>query len=329
MYKLYKVNTLSIIGFSIVLVLAALLLVYYAKPLVIQAQTQSLLEFEVLTSENSYLQLEPIPITFKLSNRTTNPIGSSGYLGIGANINLISRAENGTEFRWIGDRGLDSPIMDLTTKPNSHIKKTDLISSSLARRLFPNPGRYELEVEFVNRKYVNQQMQIEIIKADPVVIQIKRPEGINLSAYQFLINQNLVDSGEMYSETAPRRQNFVDKFPNSVYWKYVAFDLAYSYFRLKDYEKSEREFYNISDLDFYYTERVEQSLRELNQHFNRVNVRTKRQSVPVPIVPRQVTNIPQGYTPIYNPPVENPPVLIPNPNPNPNAVPTATRTPNN
>ncbi len=134
----------------------------------------------------------------------------------------------------------------------------------------------------------------------------------------------------MYSEIAPRQQNFVDKFPNTAYWKYVAFDLAYGYLRLKDYEKAEREFYNISDLDFYYTESVKQSLREINnQYFHRANYRTKRQSVPDLVIPRQITNIPPGYTPIYNPPTENPPVLIPIPNANPNATPTVNRTPNN
>jgi hypothetical protein len=215
MYKFYKINTLSVIGFSIVLGFASLLLVYYVNPLRVEAQTQSLLVFEVSTSENSYLQLEPIPINFKLSNPTANPIGCAGYLGIGANINLISRAENGTEFRWIGDFGLDSPIMDLTVQPNSHIQKSDLISSSLARRLFPNPGRYELQVEFVQSKYVNQQKHIEIIKADPVVIQIKSPQGINQSAYQFLINQNLIEGGESLSGRVVKQQNFVNNFPNS------------------------------------------------------------------------------------------------------------------
>jgi hypothetical protein len=175
MYKFYKVNTVSIIGFSIALVFAASVLIYYVNPLRVEAQTPSLI-FGVSTSENSYFQLEPIPINFNLSNPTANPIGCVGYLGIGENINFISRLENGTEFRRIGF-GIDSPILDLTVQPNRHIQKSDLISSSLARRLFPNPGRYELQVEFVPIQCVNQQKPIEIIKANPVVVQIKRPEG--------------------------------------------------------------------------------------------------------------------------------------------------------
>jgi hypothetical protein len=47
MYKFYKINTLSVIGFSIVLGFASLLLVYYVNPLRVEAQTQSLLVLEV------------------------------------------------------------------------------------------------------------------------------------------------------------------------------------------------------------------------------------------------------------------------------------------
>jgi hypothetical protein len=115
-----------------------------------------------------------------------------------------------------------------------------------------------------------------------------------------------------------KQQNFVNNFPESVYWKYQTFDLAYGYFQLKDYEKAEREFYNISDLDFYYTEEVTNNLSNLAGKLRRPNLKTKRPKIPKnPPVPRQVPIT----TPVPIPFPNNPPVRIPIPNANPNAAP--------
>ncbi len=315
--SLIEIKPFSIIGFSIFFVCAALIWVYQLNTVVTEAQTQVSLKLELSTSVKTYLQLEPLPINFKLSNKSANTIAWDGYLGLGENVKLISRSENGTEIQWFTT--IDSPITGEVMQPDTKIEKPALIDKSLAKKLFPNSGLYQLRAEFTHRKSVNQQqVQIDTIISNPVDIEIKSPLGINLLAYQYLITHDLIGHGESLIERVAKQQNFVNNFPNSVYWKYEAFDLAYGYFQLKHYEKAEREFYNISDLNFFYTEKVNDFLEKLAVKLNRPNRRTKRPNIPDnPPVPRQIS-VP-SVVPVPFP--NNPPVLIPIPNANPNATP--------
>ncbi len=323
MYRFKEKKIFIIVGFSTIFVCASLIWFYQLNPIITKAQTQASLKLEILTSQNQYFQLEPIPLRFKLLNQTAVPITWNAFLGIGPDINLIARAENGTETRWIGkNMSVDAPIMDTEImQPGINKEEQNLIDESLAKKIFPSPGRYELRVEFVYRKYTNGQRQIETIVSNPVTVEIKSPLGINLLAYQYLNTQGLINGGGRLNEIIQAQQYFVNNFSNSVYWKYVTYDLAKIYMEQKDYVKAEREFYNISDLNFYYSEKVKLSLWNLAGKLNRPNPRSKR--LPVP-------NIPPVSAPVMVPsavPIpfpNNPPVLIPIPNPNTNSTPLST-----
>jgi hypothetical protein len=199
----------------------------------------------------------------------------------------------------------------------SFVKK-NLLHQSLSKMLFPNPGRYQLRVEFTHRKSVNQQGQIDTIISNPIDIRIKGPQGADVLASQHFSKINLLYQGNSLGEIVQAQQNFVNNFPNSVYRKFVAFDLANNYERLKDYEKAEREFYEISDIDFFYSEEVKRSLVELTGKLKRPNPRSKR---PVVITPIPFSTPVERPAPHPVPYPSNGPVMIPNPNANPNATP--------
>lgn len=285
------------------------------------AQNQTMLTLEVSTVQNSYLQREPIPVNLKLSNRTTVPIKWNGFLHIGPDINLVSRSETGVEVRWTGKTlNLDAPFMNTAImQPNGTKEEKNIIDENLAEKLFPQPGRYQMKIEFIYSNYTYGQEQIETVASNPITIEITEPHGVNRKAYDYLKNtyEPTKKRGNV-REIVGVEQYFVDNFPNSTYWKYITYKLANTYPVIGELEKAEREFLKITDLEFYYTEQVEEQFNKLVKKLGRDKRNPKQlQSGSQPPIPRPIP----APTIISVPSSNNPPVVIPIPNPNPNRTP--------
>ena len=286
------------------------------QPNSVEAQSQKMLTLVVTTPERKYLKLEPILFTYKLLNQNNVPISWSGIPMFGRDINLLIRKDNGDEIRQRQNYpGL--PIYSMEIIPPGKSKEApDLIGADITEQLFPQTGHYQVRVEFSYTDFSDGQRQDVTIISNPITVKIDEPQGVNRRAYDYIKNTlEPVSHKDDMEERIKTYKYFVDNFRNTVYWKYKVYELGYLYSEMKDYEKAEEAFFEISDIDFYYSKKVEKHLWELSGKLKRPSPRSKR--------PLDLSNMPVAR-PLPVPTVRTGPLpadapvprLIPNPNPN-------------
>lgn len=292
----------------------------------VSAQNQSQLKLELSTSERKFVQLEPIPFNLKLSNQTTIPIKWNGVFGVGLGISFSTRAEDGSEFRWGGSNSRDILEDTEVVQPGENRTMQTLLDDFLVERLFPHPGRYQFQAEFKYSDYTFGQEQRQTIVSNPITIEIKEPVGNDRRAFEYLKNTyKPVRDGDNTQERLRIQQYMVDNFQNSVYWKYITYDLAEMYLFLKENEKAEREFFKLANIKFHHSKRVSAGLSKLAVKLGRPTPLSNHPlGVPIPMPPNspigQVIPTP-NTTPGPTPPGP-PPVLVPIFNPTPFPSPT-------
>lgn len=310
-----------VIASCLLTIAGCIVLIWMSNTVAAQSSTQ--LTLEISTSQPKYLQREPIPLNFKLSNQTSVPIKWNGFFKVGGpNINLVTRLQNGSEIRWNGkDYEVETPTVDNeVTQPNKNKEEENLIDENIAEKLFPLLGRYEFRVEFVYISAQHDQLQTETIVSNQIIIDIDEPRGNDRKAYDYLKNiYDPIDESGNINEIMRSRQYFVDNFPNSVYWKYVTYKLATTYFSFGEHEKAECEFLKISEIDFYHSKQIEKQFQVLSRKLGRDKRNPARQPSVFPNAPIARPVPVPSIAPVPFP--NNPPVLIPIPNPNPNKKP--------
>lgn len=281
------------------------------------------LNLELSSVQNSYLLLEPIPFNFNLSNKNTVPIKWNGLPALGHDLSLLTRAENGGEFRCCARADFADIIPDTEVMQPSENKRTSsLIGDFVAERLFPRAGRYELQVEF---KYLDFSFGYRLeqkILSNPITIEIREPSGNDRRAYDYLKNTyQPVRRGGNAEEKTRMQQYFVHNFRDTVYWKYITFELAEQYAFQNEHAKAEQEYFKLIDLDFYYSKKVKSELARLAVKLGRPTPLSKHPlGAPLTVLPPDAPTL-RPIPPIkavVNPtPSGPPPVLIPIPNPKP------------
>jgi len=317
-----KTKALLLVTLFVIVAATAIVCFQHLHPNKVEAQNDAPLTLEISTPQRKYVQFESILIDLNLSNQTTIPITWNGDLQVGgSNMNLLMRPAHGNEIRWKGDRGIaDYVISTEIMQAGKNKEVQNLINAQFAEQLFPQPGRYQFRVEFNYTDFTYNQPQNVTIVSNPITIDIDEPKGKERSAYNYLKQnyQRVLDGGNIVEKTRVL-QHFVDNFSNTAYGKYIIFDLGNTYLSAKEYEKAEEAFYQISDVDFYYSKQVGKHLGELAGKLKRPSPRTKR--------PPDYSNAPVGrpmpaITPVRTGPVPTPIVPIYIPNANPNTTPT-------
>lgn len=239
------------------------------------------LTLEFSAEQNTYVQLEPILIRFKLSNQTNAPIKYHGLLGLGSQLNFLVRQENGEVVRLDSFYNGNRSLSFYTMQPNNSYERKELLEEKILEAVFPHPGRYEVRVEFTYSKDIGGKQQEKII-SNPVTFEIHAPQGINKQAYDY-IKQTLEPKQNKVSieELVQLRQHFMDNFGNSVYGKYIAIKLAGNYQMLGDDGKAERELCKIANVNFIYSDQVKQTLQKLAAKLR-----------PMPLIPNLPQNVP-------------------------------------
>lgn len=286
---------------------------YFLKQVGAQNKTQ--LKLELSTSQNKFVQLEPIPFNLRLSNQTTIPIKWNGLLEIGNDISFVARAEDGTITSWNGSGHGADIIMDTEAmQPGENKTVQSLIDDSLAERLFSRPGRYQLQVEFRYLDYSFGQTQAQTIKSNPITIDVKEPVGNDRRAYDYLKNtyKPIRQRGNV-EDRIRAQQYFVDNFQHSVYWKYITHNLAVAYSFRNENETAEREFFKLVDVEFYHSKDVKKQLGHLAKKLGRPTALSNHppgaplQNLPLDapvlrgIPPIPVTTNPPGSPPVLTP----------------------------
>lgn len=228
------------------------------------------LTLELSTPQNSYIQLEPIPLDFKLLNQTNQALTWRGTFMLGEDIDLLVKGDNGQEKRFDGRKFFLGSVISLprTTQPGAEIKANNLLGDvNLIEFVFPKSGTYQVRVEFRYDKISGQEQQQEKILSNPITLHIKEPQGIDWVAYNYIKN-TLEPARERQrvspEELAQLQQTFINNYSSSVYAKYIVVKLASAYRGLGEDEKALRELCKVSDEKFYYSKEVERELHRIH-----------------------------------------------------------------
>lgn len=249
------------------------------------AQTEiSKLTLEISTAKSDYLQLEPISVNLNLSNRTVQQISWKGLLMIGPDINFVSRNATGDEFRFEGNKYMTG-LLGSSVKVMLAGEQTGqdiLLDRQLAESLFPNAGEYTLQVEFLYSSDAEGKQKIKIL-SNPVQVNIHEPTGINRQAYEYIKGPlEEVNGKSDVQAIVQSEEEFLNRFRNTVYAKYISISLARTYQTLGQNEKALRELCKISNENFYYSKEIQKKVFEIDSILRPVPLSPLPENVPTP-----------------------------------------------
>ncbi|MGH7889241.1 MAG: tetratricopeptide repeat protein, partial [Thermodesulfobacteriota bacterium] len=219
------------------------------------------LSIDVSSLRNEYLPLEPIPLVFKISNRTPNGILGHGSLDFSSGyIKLIVKNSRGEEHAL--DRLSSEFALNVIQKkvipPGGQFQKTQVLSYDLNRH-FPSIGNYGIKAVFSNGDG-------EVIESSWTDIRIVHPTDLSDKALDFL--RRCKGGSFLHNITseddAGLHETFVNEFPNTRYAEYALFLLAEHYYYKSEYGRS-REFFRRLETHsgFVFAEKVTTYLKEL------------------------------------------------------------------
>ena len=301
-----------------------LIWLHQSKPNHVEARTPMDLRLEMSFSQNKYVRHEPIEFRSKLSNQTSERIMLQPPIKFDPRIDFLVQRENGSEIRWKskdyygyhhGSVVFGTPSL----QPGKVSEVRYLIDEEFATRMFAQPGRYRVRIEFDYEDLSTSERQRQTILSDHTFLEIEELRGANLLASTYLRNVIEPERGNWrLDERLPALRHFFNTFRDSVYWKYVAYELGSMLVEKQQYQAAEDVLYEISDVDFFYSKQVANALRECAIGLTKATPRTRR--VPDPSTFPALTLGPP-YVPGPSPSHIPAPVRVPVPSPTPENLP--------
>ena len=233
----------------------------------IQAQTEaSKLTLELSTSKSNYFQLEPVEFNFKLSNSSVEPVKWQGLLILGSDLDFLIKSPGSEENRIEGRKmsiGTVASAPSVIQPGGEFISNAILGSVEEQEKVFPEPGTYQVRVEFNYKEITAEEVKQIKIASNPVTIHISAPQGVNLEAYNYIKNTLEKARSERVSadEMLRLRRNFVNNYRGSVYAKYEILKLALAYRAGGEDLKALRELCKISNENFNYSKQVQKTMQ--------------------------------------------------------------------
>jgi len=189
------------------------------------------LTLNVTTSKQSFVMLEPIPLTLRVSNDTKFPVYGHAALDFESErVRLYVRPQGQQEGYWATQLSIETgyTIVDLEPfAPGETHQRTNVLMVSLDR-LFPQPGRYELTVALLATVGVD-------IKSDPIEIVIRPPRGRDADAMRFIQSTRkagyFLAGGSLFvePESEEQLQTLADEFADTLYATYADYALGAFY----------------------------------------------------------------------------------------------------
>lgn len=213
------------------------------------------LTLEISAKKNRFVRLEPVPVTFTLSNQTEKEIRGHAALSLNSKYLDLYMQYNGDEMQKIEYPSKEHRYFGVTSrriKPRERFRHQHLISLGLDK-LFPEAGVYRLQVEFQDDNLK------EKIKSNIIEISIVEPTGVDLEAYNYLSTQ--VDASDFFegvTRPSPEKvSEFVARFGDSSYAPYAIYQLGQFHFIKGDYPEATRLLGKLAGRpDFVFSDRV-------------------------------------------------------------------------
>lgn len=254
--------------FVIIVILAiSIILLQFPKveTQTIQQEEFSNLKLNISTDKQEYFLLEPIPITFEVSNPTSSIIMGHTSFNLRSNRTaLLIRKDNGEEERFIGfsPRPKQIGIIPRPIKPGETHHVEELLDYRLSE-MFPTPGEYQIQAIFYNE---DKQKAF----SNTITIEILAPEGLNKNAYDF-INQSSI-AGMFFTGSSRLKEQekvwkrFLLNYSETVYTDYVTFILGEQLFSGGKFEEAEILLQKLtSKTKFVFSEKVKDYLLKIDQ----------------------------------------------------------------
>jgi hypothetical protein len=277
-------NKLANFVVRIVIISGCLTVVFFFyQSLAVDAQAGSKeLSFAAETSKTEYLKAEPIQMTLSLTNQTNEPIAWRGILMIGRDIDIVSRSSTGQEYRWGGKQAIGLFKVSLKTMlPGAKARANVVIQTSIVEELFPVAGTYQVRLDFTYGTSASWQDTRTV--SSTFALEIKEPKGIDQQAYEFMMGP-LKDARRQsdIKVVAKTQQEFLDRFRNSAYSKYVGIDLARSYYSLGENVKALTELCKAPKDKFYLSTEVQDRIFEIGEKLYPMTMRDLPEDAPIP-----------------------------------------------
>lgn len=226
------------------------------------------LTLEIASTKQRFIHLEPVPIVLTLSNKTSQKV--LGHDAIGFNVYPLELfvTRDGGERRRIEQLSSYSKGTEVSTKkiaPGKQTQAKELLTIDLAK-IFPEPGTYQLEAVLHDADWKLQ------ITSAPLTLQISAPEGNDVAAYGYLIQQKNLSrffSGAGLIEFAEEREaleEFVMAYGDSTYGDYASFLSGRIHFARKDYQRAILRLSKVAAKpNFYLADEVKEYLDKVKQ----------------------------------------------------------------
>jgi hypothetical protein len=205
---------------------------------------------------------------------------------------MIATNADGVETRFEGKNYVQPStyIPIRVMQPGEQVQGSWLLETQLLDRFFLNAGTYSFRVEFEYDRGVPGEPRTKIT-SNSISINVLEPQGINLQAYQYIRENFGASSHNLNNHAiAELRQEFVNRFRNTVYAKYIIVKLGEDYQRLGEDAKAVRELCKISGENFHHSERVERTVRAIGARLYPINWNLPP-GAPPPIVRHPCTGI--------------------------------------
>lgn len=217
-------KTVRYLSFSLPLLLAVSLMLKTQKHASAQEGFEGL-SLQISSSKQSFVQLEPIPIIFKLRNNTNREIVGHANFRFSCNtveiyVRDAQRAERKIkQLSMHRSRcvGTESPIPD-----GAHIDGFDVLKLDLLR-YFDLPGHYQI------RAVLKSTTSDANARSGWYDVFITAPLANDLDALTFL--KQKTDTGRVFTEIDSKEkeiifEDFLAKYPDSPYSPYIRLNLA-------------------------------------------------------------------------------------------------------
>lgn len=173
---------------------------------------------------------EPIYLTTEIDNLTTNSFRLNIIPALTNEVAMIISSNNGASSRYIGsyDKKLQYISAAIDMVPQSNACWDYAICYDLDRQngyYFDMEGNYKIDLSA--RITIEKEDQF-ILYADPINIKVSPPTGIDKEAFDFLYNKECAKALHNLSTdeiTTPKFEEFLKKFPNSIYAQYIEYSL--------------------------------------------------------------------------------------------------------
>lgn len=264
----------SLFVFFAVLLLVFLQSVIFNKTQISQAQQSNSevrpftdLTLEISTTKDLLLPLKPIPIIFKLSNKTNQPVFGYDYMRFGLTpLDLYVQKLGDGERKRIASltplRTYVAQYKNIVIPAGDSHEAKEWLAFEL-NKYFSEPGIYQLQMVMLNSDGTQR------IESNTIEIEIKEPVGVDRVVYNLIKKTPRPDSlfrGIDFDKTKDVLETITTRFSDSAYAKSSLFLLGGTDFHQKKYSQALGRLLKLEkDKDFIFAEKVKKYIDEIRE----------------------------------------------------------------